>query len=78
MSLRAKAITGFKWVGTAQVAKTVLRVIGTVILARLLSPEDFGLMGMAVVFTAFISIFSSVGVSAAIIQRKDVSSKLGV
>ncbi len=73
MSLRAKAITGIKWLSVVQIAKNVLRVVSTVILARLLSPDDFGLMGMAVVFTAFVSVFSGVGISAAIIQRKEIS-----
>jgi len=41
------------------------------ILARLLLPEDFGVIGFAVVFMGMIKVFSDMGMSAALIQRKD-------
>ena len=52
MSLRARAISGVKWAGGAQILRNILAIIAMVILARLLSPVDFGLMGMAVVVIA--------------------------
>lgn len=48
----------------------------TIILARLLDPSDFGLIGMATVITGFINIFNDLGTSAAVIQRKELSESL--
>jgi teichuronic acid exporter len=42
-----------------------------IILARILFPEEFGLVGMAVVFISFVEIFNDIGIGAALIQRKD-------
>jgi PST family polysaccharide transporter len=46
-------------------------VIG-IILARLLSPREFGLVAMITVITSFASIFAELGFSAALVQKQDV------
>jgi PST family polysaccharide transporter len=46
------------------------------VLARLLVPADYGLMGMAIVVTNFANMFRDLGTSAALIQRKDISDEL--
>jgi teichuronic acid exporter len=46
-----------------------------IVLARLLVPEDFGLIGMAVFFTGFVNALTSLGLSAALIQLKDEEIK---
>lgn len=45
------------------------------VLSRLLSPKDFGLLGMAISWIGFVSAFSELGFSAAIIQRKEIEEK---
>ncbi|WP_114749061.1 oligosaccharide flippase family protein [Pleomorphovibrio marinus] len=45
------------------------------VLARLLFPEEFGLVGMAVVFTGFINVLNDVGIGAALIQKKEKDLK---
>ena len=47
-------------------------VIG-IILARLLSPKEYGLVGIAFVFLAFSSIFSNLGLNSSLIQREKVN-----
>jgi PST family polysaccharide transporter len=44
-----------------------------VILARLLSPEDFGLEAMVVVMTSFLALFQDAGLSMATVQRSEVT-----
>jgi PST family polysaccharide transporter len=44
----------------------------TLILARLLSPDAFGLLGMVTVFTGFIAIFKDLGLGSSIVQDLDV------
>ncbi|NIA25995.1 MAG: oligosaccharide flippase family protein [Gammaproteobacteria bacterium] len=54
-----------------------LRTVRVVILARLLSPADFGLMGIALLTLAFLNTFTTTGFDQALIQRKgDIDSHL--
>ena len=59
----------------AQAAKLVLQTATTMLLVRLLSPEDFGLLGMAAVLTVFLGQFRDGGLSAATIQRLEVTQE---
>ena len=47
----------------------------TVILARLLTPEDYGIIGMLAIFIALSNVFIESGFSKALIQKKDVSDE---
>jgi PST family polysaccharide transporter len=67
---RGGAITIF-----SQGTKFFLSMVVTVILARLLSPEDYGLVGMVAVVTGFISIFKDLGLSAATIQKAEINNE---
>ncbi len=48
-------------------------VAATMVLARLLSPEDFGLQGMVVVVTGFLGLFRNAGLGMATIQRLEIT-----
>ena len=72
MGLRQKAISGIKWNGLSMAITVTLRFTTMAILARLLSPSDFGLMGMISVVTALAQSFADMGLGAAIIQRQNV------
>ena len=54
--------------------KFVITIAATSVMARLLSPADYGLVGMVVFFTGFIAIFKDLGLSVATIQKSEVSS----
>jgi len=69
-SLGKRAISGFAWTGLSQMAIQVIQFGVTIVLARLLFPEDFGLVGMAAVFTEAIGMLSGLAFAPAIIQRK--------
>lgn len=45
----------------------------TVILARLLTPEDFGLIGMVTVFIGFITLFKDAGLTMATVQKEEIT-----
>lgn len=57
----------------ARGSQQILQVIVTIILARLLLPEDFGILSMAAVFTGLISVFNDFGIGSAIIQKQDLT-----
>ena len=59
-----------------QISRMVLQLLGTAIMSRLLAPEDFGLIAMAVTITGFVGLFTDMGLSVATIQRSEVSQPL--
>ncbi|WP_050771004.1 MOP flippase family protein [Bacillus coahuilensis] len=66
---------GMKWTSMSMVVNTVVQLVQFAILARLLSPADFGLMSMLLVIIVFSQVFSDVGVSSALIHFQDASRK---
>jgi PST family polysaccharide transporter len=58
---------------TAQVAKLVIQVGSTAVLARLLMPADFGLVAMVSAVTGFIGAIGDLGLSNVTIQRAEIS-----
>ncbi|MBY5994265.1 MOP flippase family protein [Ferrimonas balearica] len=73
MSLVKKTITAVSWTLGGRQLQQLATLVITAILAKLLSPEDFGLMGMVTVLSGMAMILSDTGFSAAVIQRKDLS-----
>ena len=58
---------------SAQALKFVITIGSTSILARLLTPQDYGLIGMVTFVTAFVSLYKDLGLGAATIQRPEIS-----
>ncbi len=71
MALIDQAATGVKWNSLAVAARIIIHFGSLAILARILVPEDFGLMAMATVVTAFVQIFGDSGLSNAIVHRQN-------
>jgi O-antigen/teichoic acid export membrane protein len=59
----------------AQAASFLLRVGSLMVLARLLDPKDFGLVGMVTAFTGVLTLFKDFGLSAASVQRATVTEE---
>ncbi|MFA7061062.1 MAG: lipopolysaccharide biosynthesis protein [Pedobacter sp.] len=57
----------------SQVAQFILRITGTVVLARLLTPADYGLFGMVAVVVGFAEMFKDAGLSMATVQKDQIS-----
>jgi O-antigen/teichoic acid export membrane protein len=71
--LKEKTIRGGVARMAAQVANFVLRIGSLMVLARMLSPRDFGLVGMVTAFTGVLNLFRDFGLSTATVQRAEVS-----
>jgi O-antigen/teichoic acid export membrane protein len=71
--LKGRSVRGGAVTMTAQVAKFLLQTGSTVILARLLTPHDYGLIAMVTAITAFAALFKNMGLSAATIQRAEIN-----
>jgi len=76
MSLKESAVSGLKWSTSARIGKQILQFVTLIILARLLNPEDFGLMASAMVVIGLANVFRDLGISAALIQRQEVTDDL--
>lgn len=74
MTSTKSILHGLGWSATSQIGRQSIQLVVTIVLARLLSPADFGLVAMATVITGFIAIFSDLGTSAAVIQKQQYSS----
>jgi PST family polysaccharide transporter len=59
----------------SQGVKFFMGMAATVILARLLTPQDYGLIGMAAVVVGFVSMFKDMGLSAATIQKEEITGE---
>lgn len=70
--LKHKLIHGSAWTLLANVSAQAITFLVTVVLARLLTPGDFGIVAISAVFTGIITLFQDVGMGAALIQRKDI------
>lgn len=75
MSLKNKFISGFSWQALNVLTQVILQLIFIALLARLISPEAFGVMAIALVVVGFIEIFSQIGIGPALIQRKDLEDE---
>jgi PST family polysaccharide transporter len=70
--LRRLAVRGAAATLSAAALSLGLRVIGTVLLARLLTPTDFGVVAMVTTFSLMLMSFGTSGLSEAIIQREEI------
>jgi polysaccharide transporter, PST family len=71
--LATKSVRGGMATMVSQVLLFVIQVGGTAVLARLLTPGDYGLVGMVTVVMAFAMMFRTFGLSPATIQRASIS-----
>ena len=70
-SLKRKAFSGFAWKFAERISAQLVSTIVSIVLARLLMPEDYAVVGIVAIFFAFCNIFVSGGLNTALIQKKD-------
>lgn len=75
MTLRAEATKGVLWVAVERFGQQILQAIIFIILARLLTPEDFGLVAMLMIFFAISRSFIDSGMGQALIREKEITDQ---
>lgn len=70
-SLSQRVVRGGIWIFGLRITERAFGLIKLIILARILAPHDFGLMGIALLTMAILNTFSQTGFQAALIQKKD-------
>ena len=69
--------SGARWVAAGQIVQQVTKAASAIVLARLLVPDDFGLLAITVVLTDFLErVLGDTGTSAALIHRKELDQEL--
>lgn len=68
VSLRTSAATGIRYQVVLKISTVLLNQVATIVLARLLLPEDFGIVGIAAIIVGFLAGIADFGLSAALVQ----------
>jgi len=71
--LKERSVRGGAVTMTAQVIKFLLHTGSVVVLARLLTPQDYGLVAMVTAITGFVTLFKDMGLSTATIQKAEIN-----
>lgn len=69
-NLKQKAASGMVWTALRKYSTMFIHFISGIILARLLTPHDYGCIGMLTIFMALANTFIDAGFGSALIQRK--------
>jgi len=70
-TLSERVVKGGFWVFSLRITQQAFSLVRLIILARILSPNDFGLMGIALLVMATLDTFSQTGFQQALIQKKE-------
>ena len=73
--LTGAVVSGVLWKATTRGVAEVTRVVVVIVLARLLTPADYGVAGMALVITSFGMMFTDPALGAALIQRPTIDER---
>jgi PST family polysaccharide transporter/lipopolysaccharide exporter len=76
MSIKEKAIKSGKWISTSTAFTTMLQFGQVAVLARLLDPTAFGLVGIVTMLVNFFQFFSNLGFSNSIISKQENDRKV--
>ncbi len=74
-SLRQKATSGAAWTSLQQLGTVGIRMVLQILLARIISPEDFGLFGLILIFNAIGKTLSDAGMGQSLIRSNRLTEK---
>ncbi|MBR2871215.1 MAG: lipopolysaccharide biosynthesis protein [Clostridia bacterium] len=72
-SLKNKTVSSLLWKFGERISAQLVSMIVSIVLARLLTPDDYGVVGIIAIFFAFANVLISGGFNAALIQKKDAN-----
>jgi O-antigen/teichoic acid export membrane protein len=74
-TLRALVLSGFAWSVTTSVVVQIARVAFAIALARFLTPREYGLAAMALVFSALVFAFADLSLGVGLVQRPEITEE---
>jgi O-antigen/teichoic acid export membrane protein len=75
MEIKKHIARGFAWTASARLLKQIVQFAATIVLARILSPVDFGMFALAGVFINAGLVACSLGMDTALIQKQEVGQE---
>ena len=72
----SRAVTGLRWTAAYRLGSQLFSWVVTVLVVRLLTPADYGLMAMAGVATGLAAVFDDLGLGTALVQQKRIRAPL--
>jgi len=72
VSLRNQVLAGLKWIVLGRLMSQVVTWAITIYVIRLLSPEDYGLMALAAIFSALFALVAEIGLGPTLVQTADL------
>lgn len=73
---KQKVASGIFSLGSANLFSQIITWVFTILVARLLTPQDYGLVEMSAIYIGFAELFNEFGIGAAIVQREKLSTNL--
>lgn len=73
--LAARVTSSAGWTLGSSAFNQMTRLVAGVVMARLLSPHDYGLAGMALVFSSLVLVLSDLSLGAALVQRPEITEE---
>ena len=70
--LDKSALSGVAWAGAAKWSTQIVAWAGTIVVARILMPSDYGLLTMASVFLGVVMMLSEFGIGTAVITLREI------
>lgn len=70
---QSKVFTGVLWAAVQRFGTMIISFVANIVLARLLTPDDFGTVGMLLFFLSIANVFVDSGFGSALIQKKDAT-----
>ena len=74
-SVKNKIFSGMFWKFGERILAQIVSFIVSVVLARLLLPEEYGIVSIVLIFITIADVFVSSGFTSALIQRKDATNE---
>lgn len=73
-NVKGKMLKGVFWSAVEKYSGMAMSLVVAMILSRLLCPEDYGVVAVVQIFLGFLNMLSSMGIAAAIVQRRDLTA----
>jgi O-antigen/teichoic acid export membrane protein len=68
--------SGMRWSGISMIGREVARSVFTILLARMIGPDNFGIAAQAMVYVGIVGLLLDQGFSSALIQRKEIDPRM--
>ena len=74
MNLVKRTLVGVSWSGLGQLSSQLIRLSAIALLAGILAPEDFGLLGLGMIVVNILAVVGGLGLGAVLVQRKNIDA----